>query len=216
MANDMQRLVRQEEETDFSVGAGPDGRDNALEASIGRQVREFRRKLDMTVVELARIAGLSAGMLSKIENGITSPSLSTLQALSRALNVPVTSLFRKFEERRDATYIQGGEGCPVSRRGTRSGYSYRWLGHTVAENHSFEPYLLEIPSGAEVEMGFQHGGVEFIWMLSGRMLFRHGEQCYDLGPNDSLFFDAELAHGPLEFVTLPIRAVVMMSAPSEA
>ena len=48
-------------------------RESNLEIAIGREVREFRRKLDMTVAELARQAGLSAGMLSKIENGMTSP-----------------------------------------------------------------------------------------------------------------------------------------------
>ena len=63
-------------------------RDNQLEVAIGRQVRHFRQQLDMTVVEVAKLAGLSPGMLSKIENGMTSPSLATLQSLSRALNVP--------------------------------------------------------------------------------------------------------------------------------
>ena len=61
-----------------------DRRDNQLEVAIGRQVRHFRQQLDMTVVEVAKLAGLSPGMLSKIENGMTSPSLATLQALSRA------------------------------------------------------------------------------------------------------------------------------------
>src|SRR5690606_34581763 len=62
-----------------------------LEMAIGREVCGFRRKLDMTVAELAKQADLSAGMLSKIENGQTSPSLATLQALSVALHVPVTA-----------------------------------------------------------------------------------------------------------------------------
>ena len=85
-------------------------RENSLEVSIGHQVREFRTKLNMTVSDLAKQAELSAGMLSKIENGMTSPSLSTLQSLSRALNVPVTAFFRKFEEQRDATFVKSGEG----------------------------------------------------------------------------------------------------------
>jgi DNA-binding XRE family transcriptional regulator len=70
-------------------------RENHLEVAIGREVRAFRQQLDMTVMELAKAAGLSTGMLSKIENGGISPSLSTLQALSRALHVPVTAFFRR-------------------------------------------------------------------------------------------------------------------------
>ena len=74
-----------------------ESRDGDLEAAIGRQVRALRKKLDMRVTELAKLAGLSSGMMSKIENGLTSPSLSTLSALSGALNVPVTALFLQFE-----------------------------------------------------------------------------------------------------------------------
>src|SRR5262249_39100150 len=100
-------------------------RDGNLETAIGRGVRRFRRQLDMTVAELARQAGLSAGMLSKIENGMTSPSLDTLQALSHALHVPVTAFFRKYEEERDATFVKAGEGLKIERRGTRAGHQYQ-------------------------------------------------------------------------------------------
>ncbi|MDP7193419.1 MAG: helix-turn-helix transcriptional regulator, partial [Arenicellales bacterium] len=70
-------------------------RDRGLESAIGQQVRVFRVQLGMTIAVLARQAGLSPGMLSKIENGQTSSSLTTLQAVAAALNVPVTALFRK-------------------------------------------------------------------------------------------------------------------------
>jgi transcriptional regulator with XRE-family HTH domain len=91
-------------------------RDNHLEVAIGRQVRQFRQQRDMTVVEVAKQAGLSPGMLSKIENGMTSPSLATLSALAGALGVPVTSLFRKYEEQRDATFVKAGQGLHIERR----------------------------------------------------------------------------------------------------
>ena len=75
-----------------------------LEISIGRRVRLLRQRLQLTATELAAQARLSPGMLSKIENGGTSPSLSTLKALARALNVPLTSFFADFEEKRDCSY----------------------------------------------------------------------------------------------------------------
>ena len=104
-------------------------RESNLEIAIGREVREFRRKLDITVAELARQAGLSAGMLSKIENGMTSPSLDTLKSLSTALHVPVTSFFRRYEEERDATFVRAGQGLNIERRGSRAGHQYQLLGH---------------------------------------------------------------------------------------
>src|SRR3990170_769309 len=85
-------------------------RDNTLEVSIGREVHAFRTKLGITVADLAAAAKLSPGMLSKIENGLTSPSLNTLQGLSIALGVPVTAFFRRYEERRDAVFVKSGQG----------------------------------------------------------------------------------------------------------
>ena len=52
-------------------------REKVLEVAIGREVRAFRRQQDITVADLAKTTGLSTGMLSKIENGHTSPSLTT-------------------------------------------------------------------------------------------------------------------------------------------
>ena len=58
--------------------APADKRTLSIEEEIGAQVRRFRRSMDLTVAQLGMNAGISAGMLSKIENGTISPSLSTL------------------------------------------------------------------------------------------------------------------------------------------
>ena len=64
---------------DMMAGSRPSEQNKAtLEIAIGREVRSFRKRMMMTVTELARQAGLSSGMLSKIENGMTSSSLGTL------------------------------------------------------------------------------------------------------------------------------------------
>ena len=139
-----------------------DSRSNSLEIAIGREVKGFRNKLGMTVVELAKLAELSPGMLSKIENGQTSPSLATLKSLAGALNVPVTSLFRQFEEERGASYVPAGEGIEIERRGTRAGHHYRLLGHTVGGAVTVEPYLIHLTADSDVFPIFQHDGTEFI------------------------------------------------------
>lgn len=180
-------------------------RGNRLEVAIGREVRNFRKKLDMTVVELGKQAGLSPSMLSKIENGMTSPSLATLERLAIALHVPVTSLFRSFEEERDATFVRAGEGLKIERRGTRAGHQYALLGHTVGRDLAVEPYLITLTKESEVFPIFQHSGIEFIYMLEGEVVYRHANKTYRLTPGDSLFFDADAPHGPEELVRLPIR-----------
>jgi len=191
--------------------ATKEGRDTSLEIAIGREVKGFRTKLGMTVMELAKLAALSPGMLSKIENGQTSPSLATLKSLTAALNVPVTSLFRQFEEECDASFVPAGQGIEIERRGTRSGHQYRLLGHTISGAVTVEPYLITLTEDSDVFPTFQHEGTEFIYLLNGEMEYRHGGKAYDLKPGDSLFFDADAPHGPENLNKLPITFLSVIS-----
>ena len=190
-------------------------REKNLEVAIGREVRAYRRQKKITVAELAKMTGLSIGMLSKIENGLTSPSLTTLQSLSRALSVPVTSFFRRFEEPRDAMHTKAGEGVEIERAGTRAGHQYNLLGH-VGSNSSgviVEPYLITLSGESDIFPTFQHDGIEMLYMLEGEIDYRHGASVYPLKPGDTLFFDADAAHGPEVLVKLPARYLSVISYP---
>jgi transcriptional regulator with XRE-family HTH domain len=188
-------------------------REKVLEVAIGREVRALRQQRRMTVAALAREAGLSVGMLSKIENGGISPSLATLQALSRALSAPITAFFAKFEEQRDAVHVRAGEGVEIERAGTRAGHQYNLLGHigANASGVTVEPYLIVLSTGSDVFPTFQHDGIELIYMLEGEVDYRHGDRVFPLKPGDSLFFDADAPHGPERLVTLPARYLSVIS-----
>jgi transcriptional regulator with XRE-family HTH domain len=192
-------------------------RRNDLEVAIGLQVRALRKKLGMTVTELAGHAGLSSGMLSKIENGLTSPSLATIKALSIALNVPVTALFQKFEDRREATFVPKGQGLRIERRGSRNGHQYQLLGHSRDASIAIEPYMITLTHESEIFPLFQHAGTEFLYMVEGKMGYRHGERVYAMTPGDSLFFEADVPHGPETLDKLPIHflSVIAYSQLSE-
>ena len=195
-----------------------DTREKVLEVAIGREVRAFRKKLGITVADLAVATDISLGMLSKIENGITSPSLTTLQALSRALGVPVTAFFRRFEEERSAVFVKAGEGLDVERRGTRAGHQYNLLGH-VGSNTSgvvVEPYLITLTEDSDVFPTFQHEGMEFLYMLEGEVVYRHGSNLYHMKPGDSLFFDADAPHGPEQLTVLPMRYLSIICYPQNS
>ena len=188
---------------------------NLLEQSIGREVRRLREQLGMTISELAKSAKLSGGMLSKIENGSTSPSLSSLLALTRALHVPMTALFKGFEQNREVTFVKAGAGLEIDRRGTRAHHQYMLLGHALHDELTVEPYLITLQDTSDTFPVFQHEGLEFIYMLEGEVVYRHGERTYVLRPGDSLFFDADAPHGPEELRKLPIRYLSIISYPRE-
>jgi transcriptional regulator with XRE-family HTH domain len=191
----------------------PRPREKVLEVAIGRELRELRRRRGLTVADLAAATGLSIGMLSKTENGLASPSLKTLQTLAAALSVPLTAFFRRYEETRGASFVKAGEGLAIERAGTRAGHQYSLLGH-VDENSSgvtVEPYLITLTAESDVFPAFQHGGMEFLFMLEGEVVYRHGSSTYRMCPGDSLFFDADAPHGPEELVRLPARYLSIIS-----
>ena len=188
-------------------------REKVLEIAIGREVRTHRLQKSMTVADLANRTGLSIGMLSKIENGNTSASLTTLQSLAQALSLPITALFRGFEESRLAVHTKADEGVELEREGTRAGHQYNLLGHIGANTSgvTVEPYLITLTTEADVFPTFQHSGVETIYMLEGEIDYRHGNAVYPLKPGDTLFFDADAPHGPENLTNLPAKYLSIIS-----
>jgi transcriptional regulator with XRE-family HTH domain len=191
-------------------------RERVLEVAIGREVRAFRRQKGITGARLAELSGLSVGMLSKIENGLISPSLSTLMVLANVLSLPLTAFFRGFEERRYAAFVKAGDGVEVDRgAGTRAGHQYNLLGHIGANASGVvvEPYLITLSGESDVFPTFQHDGMEFIYMLEGVVTYRHSDGFYRMEPGDSLFFDADAPHGPEVLDQLPARYLSIICYP---
>lgn len=187
--------------------------EKVLEVAIGRELRAFRKQQNMTVADLSKQTAISVGMLSKIENGNTSPSLTTLQTLANALSVPLTSFFRGFEEKREAVHTPAGQGVTIDRAGTRAGHQYNLLGHIGANASGVivEPYLIVLTSESDTFETFQHDGIETIFMLEGAVDYRHGSKIYPLRPGDTLFFEADAPHGPETLVELPARYLSIIS-----
>lgn len=192
-------------------------REKSLEVAIGRQVRELRKRQRLTGSELAAQAGVSVGMLSKIENGVISPSLHTLQMVANALRVPLLQLFSGFEEPRGAMHVKAGEGVEIERAGTRAGHQYQLLGHIGSNNSGVvvEPYLISLTTESDRFPTFQHEGMEMLYMLEGVVDYRHGDQIYRLEPGDSLLFDSDAPHGPEGLIELPARYLSIISYPQQ-
>jgi transcriptional regulator with XRE-family HTH domain len=172
---------------------------------IANHVRRRRQDIGLTVGQLAERSGISKGMLSKIENAQTSPSLATLERLASALDMPLTSLFRGLAEERDAVFVKADSGPEIVRQGTRAGHAYQLLGSLRGPRKQVEPLLVTLTERAEIFPSFQHSGTELLYMLSGTMDYSYGKQQYRMEPGDTLQFEGDIPHGPTLLVTLPIR-----------
>jgi len=180
-----------------------------LEAELGdviaQRVREFRLRHNWTVGYLAAHSGLSKGMLSKIENAQSAPSLSTLARLSEALSVPVTAFFRGLSEEQDVLHVKAGTGLDIQHKGSGPGHRYQLLGNMRAPHDSLEPMLVTLTERSEVFPLYQHAGTELIFMIAGKMEYCYGGARLLLEPGDALQFVGEVMHGPGELVVLPIQ-----------
>lgn len=194
--------------------AGPRRADRAhaaLERHVGALIREARSRDRLTVTDVAQLAGLSVGMLSKIENGQVSPSLDSLNRIANALGLPIGHFFRNFgTPGGSALHVRKGEGMEVVRRGTAKGHTYRLLAYDQGPTKRFEPFLITMDDASEVFPTFEHPGIEFIYMLEGRLEYRHGDRTYLLAPGDALTFRGEVPHGPERLIRLPIRFLAII------
>ena len=183
-----------------------------LEQYLGMQIRLQRQAQELKIADVARIAGISQGMLSKIENAQVSTSLDTLSRLCDVLGMPMSKLFSQYDQQGgSALLVKGGEGLEVVRRGTDKGHTYRLLNHTRGPKKSFEAYMVSMDDASEEFPTFAHPGTEFLHLLEGELIYCHGNQLYPMQAGDSLTFDGEVPHGPEKLVQVPIRLLSIMN-----
>jgi len=193
----------------------PEAESGALERYLGNAIRDLRQRHGLTIAEVADRAGISRGMLSKIENAQTATSLDSLHRLAQALGVSLSTLFRNYDvPEGSAQLVKNGEGMEVVRRGTKRGHTYHLLAHEQGPTKLFEPFLITIDSPDATFPVFEHPGTEFLYMLEGRMEYRHGKHTYLLTPGDALSFRGEVPHGPEKLIDLPIRFLATIVYPT--
>lgn len=164
-------------------------------ARIGAQVRALRMAADVSGGALALASGISSSMLSRIERGLVSPSVETLERLAQGLHVPVSRFFSDQARRTDFCHVRAGHGVLVDRVGAVADYRYELLGHLLSGNLFVEPYLVTLLPGADPYVTFQHPGLKFLYFLSGEVTYRYGAKVVEVRAGDSLLFDATALHG---------------------
>lgn len=168
---------------------------STVSSKVGAQVRSLRLAAGASAGALAASADVSRSMLSRIENGLVSPSIEVLERIATALDVPMSRFFVDQTRRLDLSYVPAGQGLKIERVDAVAGYTYELLGHLLSGNLFVEPYLVTLTDEAKPHAAFQHPGTKFIHMLSGRMKYRYGSHTLELKPGDSLLYDARALHG---------------------
>ncbi len=167
----------------------PYGRE-AESVDVGQRLRLLREERNVSMRALARRSGLSANALSMIERGLTSPSVSTLNKLAGALQVPITAFFRTDMLREKIVFRKSSERTRVPfLRGMIEGLG----GETFTGR--VEAFLLTLENGGSSgPSSMLHSGSELVFCLRGHLEYEVDGTRYELESGDSLLFSSQMNH----------------------
>lgn len=160
------------------------------ETLVGNNLRELRTRKGLSLRSLAEISGLNVNTLSLVENGKSSPSVSTLQQLSLALNVPIASFFETGQVEKQIVYTPA-EQRPVSAFGSTQMQN---LGKDL-RGKPVQPFVVRLKPGmGSGDRMIVHTGHEFVYCLEGKIQYRIDQESFILSPGDSILFESHLPH----------------------
>lgn len=173
---------------------------------VGRRLREVRMGKGYSIRSLAEQSKLNVNTLSLIENGHTSPSVSTLQVIAQTLQVPVTTFFETNED--DKMVIHQREGQRPHANFTHGKMEDLGSGMT---RFGAEPLIITLdPKADSGKTPIVHTGSEFVYCLEGHIAYHVDDQPYSLGQGDSLMFEAHLPHRWRNEDTTPSRMLLVL------
>lgn len=173
-----------------------------IDQAIGSALRDLRKNRGLTARQLAGISDVSAAMISRIENGQVSPSISTLKALSEALDVPLVSLFRETtSSHADFTHVKNGEGLKSTRIVDNHSHEFVNLAFHPRRDLQFEARIVTLVRQTASPPRYIGHGVVFVYVIEGEAVYQYGQREIPCKAGDSFSLDAELSHGFIEVVT---------------
>jgi len=173
---------------------------------VGQQLRRLRQERDLTLRALAEMSGLNVNTLSMIENAKTSPSVTTLQQLAFALDVPVTAFFEINSNKKSVVFCSSSQRARVE----FDGGGLEDLGSGL-KDQGVQPFLIQLkPNEQDVPEPVVHTGLEFVYCLEGCLTYIIAGETYQLSPGDSLIFEAHLPHSWQNTGSIPSRSLLVI------
>jgi transcriptional regulator with XRE-family HTH domain len=174
---------------------------------IAQKIRATRLKKNLTIQQLADRTNVTKGLLSKIENSRTIPSLPVFVQLIHSLDISLKEFFEDMVPNNGKSYlvIRKDQYTPVEREG-RSGFNYQYILSQSISSATMEVVLLTLEPGANGRPTTSDG-YEFKYIISGNCEYQINDDILELEEGDSLYFDASMPHLP---VNRSKKTVVML------
>ena len=163
---------------------------------LGLTIRDLRKTRELTLVELSEQTGLSAGLLSKIENFRTIPSLPVLLKIAEALQVSPSELLAGIggTASRNWMLVRKNERTAIEREKS-CGFNYEMLLDAESSNCNLQSMVLNLEPGG-VREKVRTDGDQFVFILKGKVIYHMGDEKINMDEGDFLFFDGNIEHVP--------------------
>jgi transcriptional regulator with XRE-family HTH domain len=182
---------------------------------LGRKLRHLRLRKKIGLVDLGKHTGLSASMLSQLENGKLVPTLPTLARIAMVFDVGLDHFFSNRKQRSLCSVIRAGERIRFPDRADAP--SPAWFFECLAfsaQEKSMQAYLATFePRERETVSDHVHDGAEFLYVLNGTLAITYAEDEIQMKQGDSAYFDGSQPHGYRAVGEATATAIVVTTPP---
>src|SRR6056297_426509 len=159
---------------------------------IGKKLKSTRLRNDMTIQELSEDSGVSSNMISRIERGLTTPSVEILMKLANTFGMSINYFVEEAEKGSTVIYTRKDQGEPIFFFEDKHQILSLTQGLRDPNFTVFQDILEEGCSSGDG--GMVHTGEEFAFVLEGHLQFTIDGDVIDLRDGDSIVFKASLSH----------------------
>ncbi|MBO9126238.1 MULTISPECIES: helix-turn-helix domain-containing protein [Rhizobium/Agrobacterium group] len=162
---------------------------------LGQKLRDLRLERGLTLQEVSNETKVARSTLSKIENGVMSPTFDILQKLAAGFSLEIGALFSSTPVQAGAgrrSYTKSGEGPALS--------SKHYIHHALASDISKKrvlPFRTKVKARkiSDFKTLISHEGEVFIFVVSGTVTFYSDLYApLKMEAGDSIYFDSMMAH----------------------
>ena len=164
-----------------------------LKKIVGKKLKSIRLKQGLTIQELAARSGVSSNMISRVERGLTIPSVQILMKLADVFAKSINYFVEEVTTTHEVVFSSPGL------RDTTV-YDDEHNMHTASftsglRDPQFMSFLCTIPTGGSSgRQQMYHPGDELIILIEGQLQVTIAGETYLLEPGDSLSFKSHMPH----------------------
>ncbi|RZI76683.1 MAG: helix-turn-helix domain-containing protein [Variovorax sp.] len=170
-------------------------------------LKYLRVQSGMTLEDLSRDSGLTRSYLSKVERGLSTPSIQSALAIAKALGVTVDRLFGE-QTQDEAISIVRGNGAVAGDKD-----SHLSLVAGINSDRAMRAFVVR--PGKTQKRGrimSHHEGEEILFVLSGKIEMQIGTRRETLNPGDCVQFDSTIPHKLTALTDVPASALVVIAS----